>query len=71
MSARRIFSIAIGYLRRHLLIQLRERNVGLHESEIWWTITVPSIWTEPAKEFMMQCAEKVISINEKVNFIMQ
>lgn len=61
VSARRLFSIAIGYLRKHLLEQLRERNVGLEESDIWWTITVPSIWTEPAKEFMMQCAERVIN----------
>ncbi|VDI63360.1 Hypothetical predicted protein [Mytilus galloprovincialis] len=71
MSARRIFSIAIGYLRRHLLIQLRERNVGLHESEIWWTITVPSIWTEPAKEFMMQCAEKAGLDRQKVSILFE
>ncbi|XP_052095170.1 heat shock 70 kDa protein 12A-like [Mytilus californianus] len=71
MSARRIFSIAIGYLRRHLLVQLRERNVGLHESEIWWTITVPSIWTEPAKEFMMQCAEKASLDRQKVSILFE
>lgn len=60
MPARIIFSIALNYLKRHLLKQLKERNIGLHESEIWWVITVPSLWTEPAKEFMALCAEKVL-----------
>jgi molecular chaperone DnaK (HSP70) len=54
-----IFSMVIKYLKKHLLDTLETRGTGLDNNDIHWVLTVPAIWTEPAKQFMREAAEKV------------
>ena len=53
-----IFSMVIKYLKKHLLDTLETRGTGLDNNDIHWVLTVPAIWTEPAKQFMREAAEK-------------
>ena len=42
---------SIGFFKRHALEALsRQRNV--RPDEVFWVLTVPAIWGEPAKELM-------------------
>ena len=54
-----IFSMVIKYLKEHLLDTLESRGTGQDNNDIHWVLTVPAIWTEPAKQFMREAAEKV------------
>jgi hypothetical protein len=33
--------------------------IDIRDNEIKWVLTVPAIWSDPAKEFMRKSAEKV------------
>ncbi|KAK3600051.1 hypothetical protein CHS0354_012742 [Potamilus streckersoni] len=58
LSAMTVFSLAIRYLKDDLLKTSQERltTQELRENEIWWVVTVPSIWTDAAKQFMREAA---------------
>ncbi|XP_033743258.1 heat shock 70 kDa protein 12B-like [Pecten maximus] len=58
MPAKTIFSMAIRYLREHLLGMAQKQVVSdLDEGMIGWVITVPAIWDEGAKQFMREAAQ--------------
>ena len=57
-----IFSMVIKYLKEHLLETLETRGTGLDNNDIHWVLTVPAIWSEPAKQFMREAAEKVYHV---------
>ena len=57
-----IFSMVIKYLKEHLLDALEKRGTGLDNNDIHWVLTVPAIWSEPAKQFMREAAEKVYHV---------
>ena len=59
ISGKLVFSLAIGYLRNHVLQQLDHRNTGVPDEYISWVITVPAIWTDACKQFIRESAEKV------------
>jgi hypothetical protein len=59
MPAMTIFSLSIKYLKDHLMTALTERGTGLLESDIYWVLTVPAIWDQPAKQFMREAAIEV------------
>ena len=49
---------SIGFFKRHALEALsRQRNV--RPDEVFWVLTVPAIWSEPAKELMRVAAIEV------------
>ena len=56
MSARLVISLAIKYLRQHLLDQFIQRNIGVDHDEIHWVLTVPAIWNDACKQFMRDAA---------------
>lgn len=56
MPAMEIFSMAIRFLRDHLLTALNKQTVGLNEKDIQYVVTVPAIWNDNAKQFMREAA---------------
>ena len=61
MVAIDVFSGAIKYLKDHLIKALNARNAcnEISADDINWVLTVPAIWSDPAKQFMREAAEKV------------
>ncbi|CAG2250413.1 unnamed protein product [Mytilus edulis] len=68
ISAKAVFSAAIGFLKDHFIQQMHWRKLGTVEDDIFWVVSVPSIWNDSAKQFMRESAEKVGIQGEK--FIM-
>jgi len=64
LSALTVFSECINYLRDHLMKQVHvvKRDLKIIPSEITWVLTVPAIWSDPAKQFMREAAVKVYMI---------
>lgn len=58
MSAKKIFTHCIKYMKDDLLKMVRKKKVeaGFMDDNILWVITVPAIWEEPAKQFMRAAA---------------
>ncbi|XP_060606844.1 heat shock 70 kDa protein 12A-like [Ruditapes philippinarum] len=57
LPAKRVFAMVIRYLKDDLLKETEKKlTVELKEEEIQWVLTVPAIWTPPAKQFMRECA---------------
>lgn len=53
-----VFSASIKALRDHLHETLKTATIDIQEDEIKWVLTVPAIWSDPAKKFMRKSAEK-------------
>ncbi|KAJ8310960.1 hypothetical protein KUTeg_011487 [Tegillarca granosa] len=72
LSAMKVFSLSIKALKESLLNSLKTHGAETIESrDILWVVTVPAIWTEPAKQFMRDAAESVsgtadITLHEKL-----
>ncbi|WAR14104.1 HS12B-like protein [Mya arenaria] len=62
MPAVEVFTTAIRHLKNHFLEQAQKR-VELKENEVRWVITVPAIWNDDAKQFMIEAA-KMAGIKE-------
>ncbi|XP_021358711.1 heat shock 70 kDa protein 12A-like isoform X2 [Mizuhopecten yessoensis] len=58
MLAITVISAVIAYLKGHLMQKIKDRGADVPESEIRWVVTVPAIWTDPAKQMMREAAEK-------------
>ncbi|XP_052820670.1 heat shock 70 kDa protein 12B-like isoform X4 [Mya arenaria] len=56
MPAVEVFAAAIRHLKNHFMEQAKLR-VNIQENEVRWVITVPAIWSDDAKEFMVVAAE--------------
>ena len=61
MPALKGFSESIKFLREHLENHLHSKEIigGLQASDVLWVLTVPAIWTDPAKQFMREAANLV------------
>ena len=59
MPAIRVFSSAIGFMKKHFTDELSKQRISLKDSDITWVLTVPAIWDDKAKGFMREAAEKV------------
>ncbi|XP_062596447.1 heat shock 70 kDa protein 12B-like [Saccostrea cucullata] len=57
MPAIAIFTMAIKFLKEHLMETLEKVADNCTEDLIQWVLTVPAIWDEGAKQFMMEAAE--------------
>ena len=54
-----VFSKSIKYLKDNFLevVQAKRRNIP--ESDIYYVLTTPAIWSEKAKAFMREAGERV------------
>lgn len=67
-TAQEIFTISIRFLREHFLNLLEMRNYKIPESDICYTVTVPAIWSDAAKQFMKEAAIQVLYMNINITF---
>lgn len=59
MPAMDVFSASIKYLKDHLMKRLKERVDAIKERDLYWVLTVPAIWNDGAKQFMIEAAAYV------------
>lgn len=59
MPALKIFSLAIRYMKDHLMNMIRSRGIEFYDEDVMWVLTIPAIWSEPAKQFMREAAVQV------------
>jgi hypothetical protein len=59
MSALTVFSASIKYLKDSLFEECQKQNSDIQVDDIKWIITVPAIWSDPAKSFMRSAAVQV------------
>ena len=52
MAAMKVFSESLKFLKQSFLNTLHDRVPGIPPEYIHWVLTVPSIWTDKAKQFM-------------------
>lgn len=62
MPALTVFSESIRYMKEISLEEFRRQNTDIELDDIKWIITVPAIWSDPAKYFMRSAAVEVSSI---------
>lgn len=60
MAALTVFSESLKYLKESLLKEAGKQQTDIEQEDIKWIITVPAIWSDPAKSFMRRAAVKVI-----------
>ncbi|XP_052068180.1 heat shock 70 kDa protein 12A-like [Mytilus californianus] len=58
MPAIDVFALSIMALKNHLISYLVTKGTGVESRDIRWVLTVPAIWTDNAKYFMRESAEK-------------
>lgn len=51
--------MALRYLKHHAVDLIKQQGYELDDWDIRWVLTVPAIWTAPAKQFMREAAQKV------------
>ena len=56
-----VFSKSIAHLKKHLEDTLKTRGTTFDSGDIQWVLTVPAIWDDPAKQFMREAAERVLT----------
>ncbi|XP_052807091.1 heat shock 70 kDa protein 12A-like [Mya arenaria] len=58
MLALDVFAAAIQFLKDHLLARLKNRSNDFRPTDIDWVLTVPAIWEDAAKQFMIIAADQ-------------
>ncbi|XP_061186870.1 heat shock 70 kDa protein 12A-like [Saccostrea echinata] len=58
LPAMLVFSESIRYLKDSLLEECTKQNTEIQLDDIKWVLTVPAIWSDPAKTFMRTAAIK-------------
>lgn len=61
MNAMIVFTESLRYLTQSLLDDARKQQTDIEMKDIKWILTVPAIWSDPAKAFMRKAAVEVIS----------
>ncbi|XP_076117385.1 heat shock 70 kDa protein 12A-like [Mytilus galloprovincialis] len=56
IPAMKVFSESIKYLKTHLENHINSKTVCIKPQEIEWVLTIPAIWSDPAKQFMREAA---------------
>ncbi|XP_061186444.1 heat shock 70 kDa protein 12A-like [Saccostrea echinata] len=65
MPALTVFSESIKYLKDSLVDECQKRHTSLKLNEIKWIVTVPAIWSDPAKT-LMRSAAITVSIDSEM-----
>lgn len=59
MNALIVFTESLKYLKQSLLEEARKQQTDVEMKDIKWILTVPAIWSDPAKAFMRRAAVEV------------
>ncbi|XP_063414960.1 heat shock 70 kDa protein 12B-like [Mytilus trossulus] len=66
LEAIKVISKSINYLRGHLMEQIAKRDIQIKKTEITWVLTVPAIWSDPAKQFMREAAVEEVQTDGSI-----
>ncbi|CAC5381840.1 unnamed protein product [Mytilus coruscus] len=58
MKAMAVFAFCIEYIKDKVVERLRQAIHGLDDDDIHWVVTVPAIWNDQARQFMIEASEK-------------
>ncbi|XP_063413669.1 heat shock 70 kDa protein 12A-like [Mytilus trossulus] len=58
MEAMLVFALCIEYIKDKVLDRLRLAINGLQDDDVRWVLTVPAIWSDQARQFMIKAAAK-------------
>ena len=56
-----IFSKSIKYLRDNFLEVVQAKKRKIQDTDIYYVLTTPAIWSEKAKAFMREAGQRVCS----------
>ena len=56
MLAIDVFTMAIRYMREHIMNALKKQVSDIQQSDVLFVITVPAIWSDASKQFMREAA---------------
>lgn len=59
MTALVVFTESIRYLKQSLLDEVKNQQTDIQMNDIKWIVTVPAIWSDPAKMFMRRVSVEV------------
>lgn len=59
MLAIDVFRHSINYFRDLMVNMIDRKGIGVKTTDIKWVLTVPAMWSDPAKQFMTEAAERV------------
>lgn len=59
VKAMEVFKHTIKYFRDLMLNTIEKKGLGVKVENIRWVLTVPAIWSDPAKQFMTEAAVQV------------
>ncbi|XP_065939319.1 heat shock 70 kDa protein 12B-like [Magallana gigas] len=51
-----VFSESLSYLKQSVIDCVSKQLIGIELTDIKWIVTVPAIWSDPAKAFMRKAA---------------
>lgn len=60
MSGRKVFSESLRFLVNSLFAEVTKQQTDIEMTDIRWVVTVPAIWSDPAKAFMRRSAIEVL-----------
>ncbi|XP_052089704.1 heat shock 70 kDa protein 12A-like [Mytilus californianus] len=58
MKAMFVFAFCIEYIKDMVLDRLSKAIDSLDEDDVHWVVTVPAIWNDPARQFMIEASAK-------------
>ncbi|XP_071124712.1 heat shock 70 kDa protein 12A-like [Mytilus edulis] len=58
MKAMVVFAFCIEYIKDKVMERLSQAINGLDEDDVHWVLTVPAIWNDQARQFMIAASEK-------------
>ncbi|XP_053396352.1 heat shock 70 kDa protein 12B-like [Mercenaria mercenaria] len=73
LSAKKVFSLSIKYMKDDFMKMLQGRTFGcgIKEDEIHWVLTVPAIWNDAAKQFMREAAQGAGILQDKLSIALE
>ncbi|XP_063413528.1 uncharacterized protein LOC134695956 [Mytilus trossulus] len=71
MAALDIFTHSIRYLKQQAENLMRDQGIDVGKENISWIITIPAIWTDAAKQFMREAAEKASIPADKLTLALE
>ncbi|XP_053408420.1 heat shock 70 kDa protein 12B-like [Mercenaria mercenaria] len=67
-----VFAMSIKFMVDDLMAVVNQRLTGIiMETDIQWVLTVPAIWSDPAKQFMRHAAIKAGITTEKLTIVLE
>ncbi|XP_069109280.1 heat shock 70 kDa protein 12B-like [Argopecten irradians] len=66
MPAIKVISSVLSHLKNHSMKIIKDSVMEFRETDIRWVVTVPAIWTDPAKQMMREAAEMVKALEKLI-----